>query len=394
MTAYRSPLNEHLDPAAPGVISPVHLGPIRLETPVVLAPMAGVTDWPFRSLCLGWGAALYVNQMITARALVEEHSLTWKLAEFGDGEPVRSIQLYGTDPEYVALAVHMLKDRLNIDHVDMNFGCPAPKVTRNGGGAAIPVKHRLLGSIVESAVKAAGEVPVTIKFRKGIDDDHLTFLQSGRIAQEAGCAAVTLHARTAKDLYSGHADWDAITQLVEHLDIPVFGNGDIWEPWDALRMIRHTGVAGVEIGRGCLGRPWLFSDLVSVLNGKEPELTRPTLGLVADVMLDHVRRLLEFYDECEGDVVRRFRKHTGWYVAGWPVGKELRRRLHTVGSLDELTAVTAEFDRDIVLPPEGVRVKRSHTGGPRKVALPKGWLSDPDEEVILAASAEVNISGG
>jgi nifR3 family TIM-barrel protein len=394
MTAYRSPLNEHLDPAAPGVISPVHLVPIRLETPVVLAPMAGVTDWPFRSLCLGWGAALYVNQMITARALVEEHSLTWKLAEFGDGEPVRSIQLYGTDPEYVALAVHMLKDRLNIDHVDMNFGCPAPKVTRNGGGAAIPVKHRLLGSIVESAVKAAGEVPVTIKFRKGIDDDHLTFLQSGRIAQEAGCAAVTLHARTAKDLYSGHADWDAITQLVEHLDIPVFGNGDIWEPWDALRMIRHTGVAGVEIGRGCLGRPWLFSDLVSVLNGKEPELTRPTLGLVADVMLDHVRRLLEFYDECEGDVVRRFRKHTGWYVAGWPVGKELRRRLHTVGSLDELTAVTAEFDRDIVLPPEGVRVKRSHTGGPRKVALPKGWLSDPDEEVILAASAEVNISGG
>lgn len=394
MTAYRSALNEHLHHAAPGEIPPVDLGPIRLETPIVLAPMAGVTDWPFRSLCLGWGAALYVNQMITARALVEEHASTWKLAEFGQGEPIRSIQLYGTDPQYVALAVRMLKDRLDINHLDMNFGCPAPKVTRNGGGAAIPVKRRLLGSIVESAVKAAGDVPVTIKFRKGIDDHHLTFLHSGKIAQEAGCAGVTLHARTAKDLYSGHADWDAITQLVEHIDIPVFGNGDIWEPWDALRMIRHTGAAGVEIGRGCLGRPWLFSDLASVLSGSEPNLTRPTLGLVADVMLDHVRRLLEFYDQNEGDVIRRFRKHAGWYVAGWPVGKDLRRRLHAVGSFDELTAVTAEFDREIVLPPEGVRVKRSHTGGPRKVALPEGWLSDPNEEITLAASAEVNVSGG
>ena len=394
MTAYRSALNEHLHHATPGEVPPVDLGPIRLETPIVLAPMAGVTDWPFRSLCLGWGAALYVNQMITARALVEEHASTWKLAEFGQGEPIRSIQLYGTDPHYVALAVRMLKDRLDIDHLDMNFGCPAPKVTRNGGGAAIPVKRRLLGSIVESAVKAAGDVPVTIKFRKGIDDHHLTFLDSGRIAQEAGCVGVTLHARTAKDLYSGHADWGAITQLVEHIDIPVFGNGDIWEPWDALRMIRHTGAAGVEIGRGCLGRPWLFSDLVSVLSGSEPNLTRPTLGLVADVMLDHVRRLLEFYDQSEGDVIRRFRKHAGWYVAGWPVGKDLRRRLHAVGSFDELAAATAEFDREIVLPPEGVRVKRSHTGGPRKVALPEGWLSDPNEEITLAASAEVNVSGG
>jgi nifR3 family TIM-barrel protein len=394
VTAYRSALNEHLHHAAPGEVPPVDLGPIRLETPIVLAPMAGVTDWPFRSLCLGWGAALYVNQMITARALVEEHASTWKLAEFGQGEPIRSIQLYGTDPQYVALAVRMLKDRLDIDHLDMNFGCPAPKVTRNGGGAAIPVKRRLLGSIVESAVKAAGDVPVTIKFRKGIDDHHLTFLDSGRIAQEAGCVGVTLHARTAKDLYSGHADWGAITQLVEHIDIPVFGNGDIWEPWDALRMIRHTGAAGVEIGRGCLGRPWLFSDLVSVLSGSEPDLTQPTLGLVADVMLDHVRRLLEFYDQSEGDVIRRFRKHAGWYVAGWPVGKDLRRRLHAVGSFDELAAATAEFDREIVLPPEGVRVKRSHTGGPRKVALPEGWLSDPNEEITLAASAEVNVSGG
>ncbi len=256
------------------------------------------------------------------------------------------------------------------------------------------MKRRLLTSILSAAVEAANETPVTIKFRKGIDEENLTFLDSGRIAQESGCVAVTLHARTANDLYSGHADWDAITELVQHIDIPVFGNGDIWEPWDALRMIRHTGAAGVEVGRGCLGRPWLFADLVSVLRGEEPRLTQPKLGLVAEVMLDHVNRLLQFYDEDESVIVRRFRKHAGWYVAGWPVGKELRRRLHAVSSLAELVAVTEEFDQHAVLPPEGVRVKRSHTGGPRRVALPENWLADPDEDVALASNAEANVSGG
>ena len=356
--------------------------------------MAGVTDWPFRSLCSGWGAALYVNQMITARALVEENSTTWKLAEFGANEVTRSIQLYGTDPKYVSLAVQMLKDRLGVDHIDMNFGCPAPKVTRNGGGAAIQVKRRLLAAIVDAAVEAAGETPVTIKFRKGIDQGNLTFLDSGRIAQESGCAAVTLHARTANDLYSGHADWDAIAELVQHIDIPVFGNGDIWEPWDALRMMRHTGAAGVEVGRGCLGRPWLFADLVSVLSGEEPRLTQPNLGLVAEVMLDHLTRLLKFYDEDESVVVRRFRKHAGWYVAGWPVGKELRRRLHAVNSFDDLAAITQEFDQGAILPPEGVREKRSHPVGTRSVALTENWLADPDEAVTLASSAVANVSGG
>ncbi|MEC7915413.1 MAG: tRNA dihydrouridine synthase DusB [Actinomycetota bacterium] len=394
MTTYRSALNESLETAQIGEVRPVDLGPIHLDVPVVLAPMAGVTDWPFRSLCSDWGAALYVNQMITARALVEENSLTWKLAEFGEDEPIRSIQLYGTDPKYVSLAIRMLRDRLGVDHIDMNFGCPAPKVTKNGGGAAIPVKRRLLASIVESAVEAAADIPVTIKFRKGIDDENLTFLDSGRIAQESGCVGVTLHARTARDLYSGHADWDAIGDLVNHIDIPVFGNGDIWESWDALRMIRYTGAAGVEIGRGCLGRPWFFSDLVAVLGGSEPNFVQPSLGLVADLMLDHVRRLLDFYDEDEGDIVRRFRKHAGWYVAGWPVGKELRRRLHSAASVNELEAIANEFDKETILPPEGVRVKRSHTGGPRRVSLPENWLTDPDEAVVLAPAAEANVSGG
>ncbi len=394
MTPYRSPLNESLDPAQPGEFPGVDLGPLHLETPVVLAPMAGVTDWPFRSLCQRFGAALYVNQMITARALVYDNALTWKLAEFGSEEPVRSVQLYGTDPHYVARSIELLRERLDIDHLDMNFGCPAPKVTRNGGGAAIPAKRRLLASIVSAAVHAAGDVPVTIKFRIGIDDDHHTFLDAGRIAEDAGCVGVTLHARTARDLYSGHANWDAIASLVEHVDIPVFGNGDIWEPWDAVRMLRHTGAAGVEIGRGCLGRPWLFHDLVSVISGREPSYTRPTLGLVADTMVDHVDRLIAFYEEPEHAVVRRFRKHAGWYVAGWPVGKEIRRAIHQVSSRDELAELCGSFDRGVVLPPEGVRVARSHTGGPRRVALPDGWLDDPDEDIQLDEAAEAAVSGG
>ena len=217
-------------------------------------------------------------------------------------------------------------------------------------------------------MKAAGAIPVTIKFRKGIDDEHLTFLDSGRIAQESGCVGVTLHARTARDLYSGHADWDAIGELVNHIDIPVFGNGDIWESWDALRMIRYTGAAGVEIGRGCLGRPWLFSDLVAVLNGRLTAISSAILKLVADVMLDHVARTLISTITTRTTSCGDSEKHAGWYVAGWPVGKDLRRRLHSVNSLDELKSITDEFDRGILLPPEGVRVKRSHTGGPKKVS--------------------------
>ena len=394
ISPYRSPVNEDVVLPRPGSVDGVQLGNLSLDVPVVLAPMAGVTDWPFRSLCRQWGAALYVNQMITARALVEESTATWKLAEFGRDEPVRSIQLYGTDPTTVGESVRMLRDRLDIHHLDMNFGCPAPKVTRNGGGAAIPAKRRLLGSIVHAAVEAAGEVPVTIKFRIGLHDEAHTHLDSGRIAQEEGCAGVTLHARTAEQLYSGEAHWDAIGELVSHIDIPVFGNGDIWEPWDAVRMLSYTGAAGVEIGRGCLGRPWMFGDLVAVLSGQEPQQTRPSLGLVADTMIEHVERLVEFRDRDENGVVRQFRKHAGWYVAGFPVGSEVRRQLHAISSLADLKAITDGLDRDVVLPPEGVRVKRSHTGGPRRVILPEGWLDDPDEYVQLDATAEANVSGG
>lgn len=395
--SYRSPLNEGVLPAQPGEFAPVSIGPIELPVPVVLAPMAGVTDWPFRALCSQFGAGLYVNQMITARALVENNENTWKLAEFGPGESPRSIQLYTTDPLYTREAVRRLVGEGRVDHIDMNFGCPAPKVTRNGGGGALPVKRRLLREVINAAVTAAGDVPVTIKFRKGIDDDHLTFIETGQIAQDEGVVALALHGRTVRELYSGHADWSAIGELVATVDIPVFGNGDIWEAFDAIRMMRSTGCAGVVVGRGCLGRPWLFRDLADVFAGREPTDPLVPISTVTEVMIDHCSRLVDFYSDTgrgEEKIVRRFRKHSSWYLAGYPVGRDVRRELSTINSIAELETILSTIDPDLRLPPEGVRVKRSHSGGPRKVALPANWLDDPDEEIRLDAAAEARVSGG
>ncbi|MFT5530048.1 MAG: nifR3 family TIM-barrel protein [Candidatus Poriferisodalaceae bacterium] len=397
MSSYRSPMNEGIAPAAPGEFAPVSIGPIDLPIPVILAPMAGVTDWPFRALCSQFGAGLYVNQMITARALVENNENTWKLAEFGPTESPRSIQLYTTDPLYTRAAVERLVGEGRVDHIDMNFGCPAPKVTRQGGGGALPAKRRLLREVIHAAVQTAGDIPVTIKFRKGIDDDHLTFLETGRIAQDEGVVALALHGRTVRELYSGHADWSAIGELVEAVDIPVFGNGDIWEAFDAMRMMRSTGCAGVVVGRGCLGRPWLFRDLADVFSGNEPTDPLVPLSTVTEVMIDHCQRLVDFYADTNRDeqkIVRRFRKHSGWYLAGYPVGRDVRRELSMVDSMDQLTTILSTLDPDVRLPPEGVRVKRSHSGGPRKVSLPENWLINPDEHIRLSAAAEARVSGG
>src|SRR5512134_2742418 len=289
---YRSPTNCDVPPARAGEFVPLRIGPLEVWPPVVLAPMAGVTNPPFRTLCRRYGAGLYVSEMITARALVEGNRKTLLLAGFGPEERTRSLQLYGVDPRYVGEAVRLLVSEARVDHLDMNFGCPVRKVTSKGGGAAIPLKPRLLRAIVRAAVQAAGRVPVTIKFRIGIDDRLPTFLEAGRIAQEEGCAAVGLHARTAAQLYDGEARWEAIGELKRAVPrIPVLGNGDIWEAEDALRMMRATGCDGVIVGRGCLGRPWLFRDLASVFEGREP-IDPPDLGGVVDVMLEHARLLV------------------------------------------------------------------------------------------------------
>ncbi len=389
---YRSTVNRDVPPAAPGEFPPIAIGPIRVSPPVVLAPMAGVTNPPFRTLCRRFGAGLYVSEMITARALVEGNRKTLLLASFAPGETTRSLQLYGVDPHYVGEAVRLLVGEGRVDHIDMNFGCPVRKVTSKGGGAAIPLKRQLLCNIVRAAVAAAGPVPVTLKFRKGIDEQYLTYLDAGRIGQDEGCAAVGLHARTAAQLYDGEADWQAIARLKQSVTrIPVLGNGDIWEAEDALRMMRSTGCDGVIVGRGCLGRPWLFRDLADVFAGHAPQ-NPPDFGGIVDVMLEHARLLAAWLGE--ENAMRAFRKHSSWYTKGFPGSAPLRERLMHVKSLAELEAKLAEVDRWLPFPPEAMRVSRGKAGGTQKVALPEGYLDALDDATPPSALAEAADSGG
>ena len=379
-------------PAAPGEFAPVLIGDLKVWPPVVLAPMAGVTNAPFRTLCRSYGAGLYVNQMITARAIIEENPKTLKMASFAPGEWPRSIQLYGTDAYSIREATRRLVEDQGVEHIDINFGCPMKKVTRHGGGAALPWKRSLCRSIVRAAVSAAGDVPVTLKFRVGIDDSTTTFHDTARIAQDEGCRAVALHARTASQLYSGAADWQRIAELKSVVtEIPVFGNGDIWEADDALKMMRTTGADGVVIGRGCLGRPWIFEDLARVFDG-QPLPARPNLGKVVDGMADHAELLCGWLGEPSG--IRDFRKHTGWYLKGFAIGNEVRRKLNKVGSLDELRALLGGLDRTLPFPEGGMRMVRGHHGSARNVHLPQGWLDDRDDEVVVSRGAEQLVSGG
>ncbi len=390
---YRSALNRDVPPAAPGEFRPVPIGPISVWPPVVLAPMAGVTNPPFRTLSRRFGAGLYVSEMITARALVEGNRKTLLLASFGAEESTRSLQLYGVDPHYVGEAVRLLVGEGRVDHLDMNFGCPVRKVTSKGGGAAIPLKPRLLRSIVRAAVAAAGAVPVTIKFRTGIDERHLTYLDAGRIGEDEGCVAVGLHARTAAQLYDGAADWDAIARLKQAVTrIPVLGNGDVWEAEDALRMMRGTGCDGVIVGRGCLGRPWLFRDLADVFDGRTPA-NPPDFGGVVDVMLEHARLLVDWLGD-EGAAMRSFRKHSSWYTKGFRGGAPLRERLMHVTRIADLEAILATVDRTQPFPPDAVRVARGKTAGRQRVALPEGYLDALDDATPPGVEAEAADSGG
>ena len=378
---------------APSPDTALRIGPITVDPPVVLAPMAGVTNYPFRALCRRYGAALFVSEMITARPLVAGVPAARKLADFGPEESPRSLQLYSVDPYFTSEAVKWLVGEGRVDHIDMNFGCPVRKVTRRGGGAALPARPRLLRNIVRAAVQAAKDVPVTLKFRMGIDDDVLTFRDTGRIAEDEGCAAVCLHARTAAQLYDGHARWEAIAELKDLVtSIPVLGNGDIWKADDAVRMMRATGCDGVVVGRGCLGRPWLFRDLVDALAGREPR-PGPTLGEVADTMLEHARLLVEWF-ETERPSLLAFRKHAGWYTKGFRNSAPLRERLMKVATLEELEAVLADVDRGEPYPENAHEVRRGKRAGTQKVALPPGYLDHLDDDTPPDAAAEDGFSGG
>lgn len=371
------------------MIAPLRIGPLEVWPPVVLAPMAGVTNSPFRTLCRGYGAGLYVGEMVLAAALLHGNARTERMVTFALGERPRSIQVYGTDPVTVGSAVRLLVEERGVDHVDLNFGCPAPKVTRKGGGAAVPARPALLRAIVRAAVRGAGAVPVTMKFRIGPFDGLTTSLEAGRIGEGEGCAAVALHARTAEQCYSGRADWGAIAALKDAVpSIPVLGNGDIWVAEDALRMQAATGCDGVVVGRGCLGRPWLFRDLADAYAGSVAR-PAPRLGEVAVVLRRHAALLVEWFGEDKG--VRELRKHAGWYLTGYPVGPEVRRRLANVSSRPELDALLGGLDPAASVRSDGL--PRGHTNGPRRVHLPQGWLDDPDD-ATPPDGADLLVSGG
>ena len=373
---------DHLDPrtdapaAGPVRLAPVRLGHIEVPTPVVLSPMAGVTNWPFRVLCEEYGPdGLYVAEMITARALVARNPKALRLCHFAPTERVRSLQLYGVNPAIVEQAARIVVDEGMADHVDLNFGCPVPKVTRRGGGSALPWKTDILAELIRRVVavcEPAG-IPVTAKIRVGIDHEHETFLQAGHIAQEEGCAALTLHARTTAEYYGGHSDWSRIGELKEHVRIPVFGNGDIWGADDALAMVRQTGCDGVAIGRGCQGRPWLFADLRHAFAGSD-QRADPNLGEVSRVIERHARLLVEFYDGDERMAVHDLRKHIAWYLKGFPVGGGTRKAFMECESLADLTRELGRLDPTLELPGRVVDKPRGRVRFAKKVHLPYGWL--------------------
>jgi nifR3 family TIM-barrel protein len=373
------------------VTAPLRIGPFESATPVVLAPMAGITNPGFRRLCREQGEGFYVCEMITSRGLVERNPLTFRMIAFTPDEYPRSMQLYGVDPATIGAAVRMVVERDLADHVDLNFGCPVPKVTRRGGGAALPYKRRLFEAIVGAAVDNAAGRPVTIKMRIGIDDGLRTYLEAGLIAADRGVSAVALHARTAAQRYSGTADWSAIAQLRDALpaELPVLGNGDIFSAADALAMVEKTGCDGVVVGRGCLGRPWLFADLEAAFAGR-PLPIPPTLEQVAVTLRRHAVLLCEHMGADKG--IRDVRKHIAWYLKGFPVGPEIRRRLGLVGSLDELDELLATLDPHEPFPADA-DAPRGRQGSPGRVVLPERWLDDPDDASV-PFGAELEHSGG
>ncbi|WP_371325799.1 tRNA dihydrouridine synthase DusB [Candidatus Aquiluna sp. UB-MaderosW2red] len=379
-------------------------GKHEIAVPVVLAPMAGITNTAYRRLCREYGGGLFVSEMVTSRALVERTEESMRLIGHHESEEIRSVQLYGVDPKIIAEAVTMLVAENRADHIDLNFGCPVPKVTKKGGGAALPWKRDLFSAIVNAAVQAAGDTPVTVKMRKGIDSEHLTYLDAGKAARDAGVAAIALHGRTASDYYSGTADWQAIATLRESLpDVQVLGNGDIWSAQDAVNMMEQTGVDGIVVGRGCLGRPWLFADLEQAIRAylagdKNPAITQvmPSLGEVADGFYRHAELLVEFFEE-EGRACRDIRKHVAWYFKGYPVGGEFRAKLAQVMSLDHMREILSELDRSSPYPGDEAEGPRGRLGSVKACSLPENWLDSRElsgSHKLILQQAELSVSGG
>lgn len=313
------------------------IGNVVLDNPFILAPMAGVTDLPFRVLCHEQGAGLVCMEMVSAKAIYYRNKNTEALMEIEPGERPVSLQLFGSDPELMGEMARQIEER-PFDILDINMGCPVPKVVNNGEGSALMKNPELVRKIVTSVVKAV-QKPVTVKIRRGFDERHVNAVEIAKIIEDCGAAAVAVHGRTREQYYAGHADWDIIRQVKEAVSIPVIGNGDIFTPQDAGRMMEETGCDGVMVARGAKGNPWIFSRIDHYLKTGEV-LPKQGPEEVKQMILRHAELLVAFKGEYTA--MREMRKHVSWYTAGYPHSAALRNEINLVETMEELTELVLE----------------------------------------------------
>ena len=321
------------------IIRTLQIGNVTLENNLILAPMAGVSDLPFRLLCREQGAGLVCMEMVSAKAILYKNRNTEELLTIDPKEHPVSLQLFGSDPDIISEIAKQIEER-PFDNLDLNMGCPVPKVVNNGDGSALMKNPRLAGEIIEKTARAIKK-PLTVKIRKGFDDAHVNAVELAHIAQESGAAAVAVHGRTREQYYAGHADWDIIRQVKEAVSIPVIGNGDIRTPEDVAAMAEQTGCDGYMIARGAEGNPWIFRQILHYFDTGE-HLARPDFSEVTEMLLRHAKMQID----CKGDYtgIREIRKHAAWYTAGYRNSSKLRGRINEVENYEQLEALFREVE--------------------------------------------------
>lgn len=321
------------------IIRTLQIGNVTLENNLILAPMAGVSDLPFRLLCREQGAGLVCMEMVSAKAILYKNRNTEELLTIDPKEHPVSLQLFGSDPDIISEIAKQIEER-PFDILDLNMGCPVPKVVNNGDGSALMKNPRLAGEIIEKTARAIKK-PLTVKIRKGFDDAHVNAVELAHIAQESGAAAVAVHGRTREQYYAGHADWDIIRQVKEAVSIPVIGNGDIHTPEDVAAMAEQTGCDGYMIARGAEGNPWIFRQILHYFETGE-HLSRPDFSEVTEMLLRHAKMQID----CKGDYtgIREIRKHAAWYTAGYRNSSKLRGRINEVENYEQLEALFREVE--------------------------------------------------